>query len=125
MFGPRRSVARSDKRVAKADATKVVRDSKELRRQISRDLFNPAKATSSQITRSLHEVDRQLSALDRLRSAVSANRTQYSTLRAEKARLKEQKRALRMAKKAQKLGANPKEVARSAGILGLLARRKH
>jgi hypothetical protein len=124
MLGPRKSVARSDKRIARTDAARAVRDARELRRQISRDLFKPARVTSTHISQNLRQIDKQLSALDRVGEAIRDNRTQYSTLRAEKARLKEQKRAMKMAKKARKLGASPKEVSRSARIFGFLARRK-
>ena len=83
-----------------------------------------ASKDTRQISANLGRIDKQLEQLERLRGAVGANHDQHAKISAEKAHLKEQGRALKLAKKAERLGASPKDVAKSGGILSLLARRK-
>jgi hypothetical protein len=122
--GSRNKVRSADKRTAERDTRQIMTESKELRRQISRDMFQPGRVTARQISANLGRIDRQLTALEKLRGAVTSNHDKYAEISAEKARLKEQGRALKLAKKAERLGASPKDVAKSGGILSLLARRK-
>lgn len=122
--GSRNKVGRADRRIAEKDTRQIMSESKELRRQISKDMFQPGRLTARQISANLGRIDKQLTALERLRGAVSSNHDKYAEISAEKARLREQNRALKLAKKAERLGASPKDVAKSGGILALLARRK-
>jgi hypothetical protein len=126
MFGGYKAnrVRSADKRIASKDTRQIMSESKELRRQISKDLFSPGRVTARQISANLGRIDKQLEQLERLRGAVGANHDQHAKISAEKAHLKEQGRALKLAKKAERLGASPKDVAKSGGILSLLARRK-
>ena len=126
MFGGYKAnrVRSADKRIASKDTRQIMSESKELRRQISKDMFQPGRVTARQISANLGRIDKQLEQLERLRGAVGANHDHYAKISAEKAHLKEQGRALKLAKKAERLGASPKDVAKSGGILSLLARRK-
>lgn len=123
LFGARAKLRKREKRTALQDARAVSKESGELRRQISRDLLNPARVTARQISANLGHVDRQLTVLERLRGQVRENRTQYGVLTAEKARLKEHKKALKTAAKLQRLGSSGKAVSGNSRIRDFLKGR--
>ncbi|MFZ0698707.1 MAG: hypothetical protein WAN74_00705 [Thermoplasmata archaeon] len=98
-------------KVKKRDWVQVVRDAKvaqkesaELRRQVSRNLMSPARATDKQISSEMVRIDRQLVHLEKLRGQVDQNHQVYGSIKAETGRLREKRREVRMLQKAKKRG---------------------
>jgi len=104
IFGGPGKVKRRDWAQVRADSKRAQRESAELRRQVSKQLMSPARATDKEISGNMVRIDRQLVHLEKLGHQVDTNREAYGSIVAEKARLREQRRGLRAIAKAKKRG---------------------
>ncbi len=104
IFGGPGKVKKRDWAQVKADSKRAQRESAELRRQVSKQLMSPARATDAEIRGNMIRIDRQLVHLEHLGRQVDTNREAYGSINAERALLREQRRGLLMVRKAKKKG---------------------
>ncbi len=98
------------KRTANKDASKIVKESRELKSQVRRDMFNPARMTSRHIDENLKNLDRQLESLERIRTSKSQTSQMKKEIRLHKEEMRAQRKLLKQAKKEKKQGATRKEI---------------
>ena len=104
LFGGPGKVKKRDWAQVKADSKRAQRESAELRRQVSKQLMSPARATDAEIRGNMVRIDHQLVHLEKLGRTVDTNREAYGSINAERGRLREQRRGLLMMRKAKKKG---------------------